>query len=229
MVINEIVDYARKFNTECLILKVDFEKAYDSVDWSFLVYMMKRVGLCSKWIAWMKACVCGGSMSILVNGSLTEEMNIHRGLKQGDLLAPFLFLLFAEGFSGLMRNTVTLNFFEGFKMKDDGIVYSHLQYGDDTLCMGKATVENLWTLKVNYYKSCLLGINVNLDFMEMACNFLNCSQGSFSFRYLGLPVGGNPGRVATWDPLLEQLTKRLYSWGICILASVVESSYLTQF
>jgi len=242
LVINEIVDYAKKFNKECLILKVDFEKAYDSIDWSFLVYMMKRVGLCSKWIAWMKACVCGGSMSILVNGSPTEEINIHRGLKQGDLLASFLFLLVAEGFSGLMRNTVTLNFFEGFKMKEEGIVYSHLQYVDDTLCMRKATVENLWTLKallrgfemvsrlkVDFYKSCLMGINVNPDFMEMTCNFLNCSQGSFPFRYLGLPVGGNPGRVATWDPLLEQLTKRLYSWGICILASVVESSYLTQF
>jgi len=45
MVINEIVDFARKFK-ECLILKVDFEKTYDSVDWGFLVYMMKRLGLC---------------------------------------------------------------------------------------------------------------------------------------------------------------------------------------
>jgi len=79
------------------------------VDWSFLVYMMKRVGMCSKWISWIKACVCGGSMSILVNGSPTEEINIQRGLKQGDPLAPFLFLLVAEGFSGLMRNAERLN------------------------------------------------------------------------------------------------------------------------
>lgn len=62
---------------------MDFEKAYDSVEWSFLEYMMVRVG--------MKACVCGGSMSILVNGTPMEEINIQRGLKQGDPLAPFLF------------------------------------------------------------------------------------------------------------------------------------------
>ena len=58
MVINELVDYAKKSKEEVLILKVDFEKAYDSVDWNFLVYMMTRVGLSPKWISWMKACVC---------------------------------------------------------------------------------------------------------------------------------------------------------------------------
>ena len=56
LVINETVDFAKKSKSECLIFKVDFEKAYDSVDWGFLVYMMERVGMCSKWIAWMKAC-----------------------------------------------------------------------------------------------------------------------------------------------------------------------------
>jgi hypothetical protein len=62
--------------------------------------------MCEKWVAWMKVCVCGGSMSILVNGSHTKEISIHRGLKQGDPLAPFLFLLVAEGFSGMMRKAV---------------------------------------------------------------------------------------------------------------------------
>ena len=114
VVVNEIVDFARKAKVQCLILKVDFEKAYDSVDWGFLEYMMIRVGMCNKWVAWMKACVFGGSMSILVNGSPTEEINIQRGLKQGDPLAPFLFLLVAEGFGGVMRNAVSRNLFQGF-------------------------------------------------------------------------------------------------------------------
>ncbi|KEH35783.1 hypothetical protein MTR_3g102690 [Medicago truncatula] len=47
----------------------------------------------------------------------------------------------------------------------------------------------------------------------MACNFLNCNQRSLPFRYLGLPVGENPGRIATWEPLLEHLAKKLNSWG----------------
>jgi len=178
-----------------------------------------------KWIAWMKVCVCGESMSILVNGSPIEEINIQI-LKQGGPLAPFPFILVAEGFSGLKRNAVRLNLFEGFLVKEKGKVYSHPQYVDDTLYVGRATVENLWTLKallrgfemtsglkVNFYKSCLLGVNVDSDFMVMACNFLNSGQGSFPFKYLGFPVGGKLGRVNTWEPLLDQISKKLSSCG----------------
>jgi len=84
--------------------------------------MLFIVGFCAKWVRWMKVCVFGGSMSILVNGSPTKEINIQRGLKQGDPLAPFLFLLVVEGFSGLMQNVVRLNLFEGFHFKREGMV-----------------------------------------------------------------------------------------------------------
>lgn len=165
-------------------------------------------------------------MSILVNGSPTEEICIQRGLKQGDPLAPFLFLLVAEGFSGLMRNAVDRNLFEGFPLGDGGLVISHLQYADDTLCIGKPTVENLWAmksilrgfemvsgLKINFFKSSLIGVNVDSGFMDMACNFLNCSAGSIPFKYLGLPVGANSRSMSTWEPLLENLSGRLNTWG----------------
>lgn len=49
--------------------------------------------------------------------------------------------------------------------------------------------------------------------MDMACEFLNCSEGSLPFNYLGLPVGANPGRALTWQPLLDLLSRRLNNWG----------------
>lgn len=223
---NEVIDLVKRSNREYLILKVDFEKAYDSVDWGFLEYMLRSCSFCNKWIGWMKSCVFEGSMSILVNGSLTEEINIQKGLKQGDPLAPFLFLLIAEGFSGLMRNAVERNLFKGFEIKPGGINITHLQYADDTLCIGEATVDNLWTLKallwrfelvsglkVNFHKSCLIGIIVDAEFMGMASNSLNCSVGSIPFIYLGLSVGANPRKVETWEPMVDQLRRRLLSWG----------------
>jgi hypothetical protein len=173
----------------------------------------------------MKVCVFAGNLSVLVNGSPTSEINIQRGLKQGDPLAPFLFLLVAEGFAGLMRSAVEKNLFKGFGV-GGGLVISHLQYADDTICLGEASWNNLRCLKailrgfelcsglkVNFWKSCLMGINVPLSFMDTACNFLNCKQGSIPFSYLGLPVGANPRRGATWDPLIDHLKKRLQSWG----------------
>lgn len=52
-------------------------------------------------------------------------------------------------------------------------------------------------LKVNFSKSCLLGINVSGDFMEMACNFFNCTEGTLPFKYMGLQIGANPRRMST--------------------------------
>jgi len=100
--VNEIIDVARKKNKECLIFKVDFEKAYDFVSWSFLDYMMQRLGFTDRWRSWIRACVFCGRLSVLVNGCPTEEVNIHSGQKQGDPLAPLLFLLVVEGLSGLV-------------------------------------------------------------------------------------------------------------------------------
>jgi len=68
-------------------------------------------------------------------------------------------------------------------------------------------------LKINFLKSSLIGVNVGDDFMEMACNFLNCSKGSIPFNYLGLPVGANGRSFATWEPLVEKLNRKLNAWG----------------
>jgi hypothetical protein len=153
------------------------------------------------------------------------EVNISRGLKQGDPLAHFLFLLVVEGLGLLMSRAVSLGFFKPFAIKNSGVSVSHLQYADDTLLDGEACVENLWCvkailrwfelmsgLKVNFGKSRLLGVEVDAPFMGVAAKFLNCKLGKFPFIYLGLPVGANPRKEATWDPVIEVLQKRLHSW-----------------
>jgi len=73
LVANETVDYLKKEKKSGVFVKVDFEKAYDSVDWKFLYYMMGRLGFNYKWIKWIKACMELATVSILVNGSPTEE------------------------------------------------------------------------------------------------------------------------------------------------------------
>ncbi|GAU17441.1 hypothetical protein TSUD_233190 [Trifolium subterraneum] len=184
--------------------------------------MLRRFGFSLKWRSWMKACVCGGNLSILVNGSPTEEISIKRGLKQGDPLAPLLFLLVAEGLGGLMRRVVEIARFRPFLVGSGEVPVSLLQYADDTLCIGEATIGNLWALKtvlrgfeiasglkVNFWKSCVIGVNVPSDFLNMASEFLNCRIGITPFKYLGLPVGANSRKMATWEPMLESVRGRL--------------------
>jgi hypothetical protein len=62
---------------------------------------------------------------------------------------------------------------------------------------------------VNFWKSCLIGVNVLEDFLTMATDFLNFRRRSFPFKYLGLPVGANPQKFATWEPMLNVIRGRL--------------------
>ncbi|GAU44056.1 hypothetical protein TSUD_399540 [Trifolium subterraneum] len=194
--VNEIIDLAKKGRKDCLIFKVDFEKAYDSVSWNFLDYMMMRFGFGDKWRGWIKVCVFSGNLYVLVNGCPTEEINIQRGLKQGDPLAPFLFLLVVEGLSGAIRSAEEKNLYTGFKSLKAILRSFELASG----------------LRVNFSKSSIMGVNVSTEFLGVAERFLHCRVGSIPFTYLGLPIGASHRKDATWQPLLDSLARRLGVW-----------------
>lgn len=190
VVINEVVDEANRKKKKCLILKVDFEKANDSVNWNFLNYMMIRLGFCEKWRKWIRACIFSGKCSVLVNGSPIEEVEIQMGLKQGDLLSSFLYLMVAEGLSVMMKNGVSSRISKGYNIGNEGSEISILQYADDTLLVGEASWVNLWVmkavlrnfelvsgLKVNFQKTRVIGVNVDDEFLNLAAEFLNYKQG----------------------------------------------------
>lgn len=67
-------------------------------------------------------------------------------------------------------------------------------------------------LKVNFHKSSLIGINIDESFLSSAAKFLNCRVGGIPFKYLGLPVGANPRKLSTCQPMLDVLLRRLSSW-----------------
>jgi len=79
LITNEVVDEARKSSKELMLFKVDFEKAYDSMDWGYLDAVMRRMSFPFVWRKWMKECVTTTTASILVNGSPTDEFPLQRG------------------------------------------------------------------------------------------------------------------------------------------------------
>lgn len=118
LIANEIVDEARSRKKEVIMFKVDFEKAYDSVDWNFLDFVMLKMGFHDKWRRWIIECLKTSYVSVLVNGSPTKEVRMERGLRQGDPISPFLFLIVAEGFNMLMKKAVDNGKFNGYKFEN---------------------------------------------------------------------------------------------------------------
>jgi hypothetical protein len=225
LILNEIIDLATRRKDSYLFFKVDFEKAYDTVSWRFLDRMMEKMDFSDGWLKWMRACIFNSSMSVLVNGSPTEDFKVGRGLRQGDPLSPFLFLIAAEGLAGLMRRAVLLRKFKGYHVSDN-MQFQMLQFADDTILMGEGTRENLWAiktllrsfelvsgLKINFIKSKLYGVNIAPSFLAAGSAFLSCQSESIPFKFLGIQVGANPRRRATWKPVVENMEKRMSTWS----------------
>src|SRR3954465_14941296 len=73
LVVNEVLDLAKREKRSCVVLKVDFEKAYDRLSWNFVRYIFKRMGFGSRWLRWMECCIFTNSLYVLVNGSATKD------------------------------------------------------------------------------------------------------------------------------------------------------------
>lgn len=167
LIANEVIEEAKRDSKSCLVFKVDFEKAYDSMSWDFLLYMLQRTGFCPKWVKWIEGCLKSASISILVNGSPSAEFIPSRGIRQGDPLAPFLFNVVAEGLNGLLKKAKQENLYKGFQVGRHNVNISILQYANDTIFFGEASMENAIAiktilrvfelasgLKINFAKSC---------------------------------------------------------------------------
>jgi len=144
LVANEVVDDAWECKKDLLLFKVDFEKAYDSIDLRYLDEVMHKMGFPVLWRKSIKECIGTATTSGLVNGSPTDEFPLKRGLRQGDPLSPFLFLLAAEGFNVLMKSISTSQFCHGYKVGLDATtIVSHLQFVDDTLIIADKSWANV--------------------------------------------------------------------------------------
>lgn len=122
-----------KEKEEGVILKLDFEKAYDTVNWEYLFNMMSSFGFQDKWIRWMKVCIQSVRVSVLVNGSPTNEFCPEKGLRQGDPLSPFLFNIVAEGLNILFQRAKALELIKGVVIGLREVNVTHLQFTDDTI------------------------------------------------------------------------------------------------
>ena len=183
------------------------------------------MGFCSKWILWIEGCLKSASVLVLVNGSPTAQFAPQKGLRQGDPLAPLLFNIVAKGLTGLMREAIKKQLYDEFLVGEKSVPVSILQYADNTIFFGEATMQNVKTiksilrafelssgLKINYGKSSFGVLGQSKQWKLQAASYLNCRIMSLPFSYLGIPIGANPRRCGLWDPILRKSETKLSRW-----------------
>ncbi|KAK9064964.1 hypothetical protein SSX86_016347 [Deinandra increscens subsp. villosa] len=183
------------------------------------------MGFPEAWCTWIKGILDSTCASVLVNGSPTYQFKSEKGLRQGDPISPFLFLIVMECLSWLLNKAKELGLIKGISFPIDNMDINHLFFADDALILGEWSRENIQNtarilrifylctgLRINIHKSNLFGIGVQDEEIDGMLEVLGCRRGDFPCVYLGIKVGAKMTRIGNWDMVLDILNKRLTSW-----------------
>jgi hypothetical protein len=134
-----------------VVLKIDFEKAYDKVNWGFLFECYKQKVFNSNWLTWIKKSVAGGTLSVKVNDKVGPYFTSHKGVRQGDLFAPFLFNMAANSLAKMVHLAQSNGLITGLadNLIQNGVAI--LQYADDTILLLQDDVQQAVNLKLLFY------------------------------------------------------------------------------
>ena len=231
LIANETVHWLKKKKNKGILLKLDFQKAYDSVNLESLDIVMEMMGFPTEWRQWMKTCLSTARISILVNGAPCKPFRMRRGLRQGDPLSPYLFVLMTEVLNKILSKAAAAGLFQGVKVGSRAITLTHLQFADDTLIFCEPRMDFLRNIQnvlysfqsfsgltVNYAKSGLIVLGKEIDWAERAANLLRCKLVQLPITYLGVPLGANMRKYSSWQPVLSKIQQRLANWKASCLS-----------
>eukprot|EP00253_Pinus_taeda_P018657 PITA_18657 len=128
-------------------MQLDLEKAYDKLNWAYIRKVLLAYGFDHNWVRWVMALVTTSSFSILLNGSPSKPFNPRRGLRQGDPLSPFLFILMMKGLRLAIRSAKVEGKIQGLKLTENRNALTHQQFVDDTMLLGIPMVREALAYK----------------------------------------------------------------------------------
>ena len=156
IIVQEIVHSfkTRKTKPGLMAIKLDLQKAYDRVNWSFLKAVLLHFGFNETFTGWLMTCVSSVSFEVIVNGRKSECFKLSRELRQGDPLSPYLFILGQEVLSRLIEHEFRLKNVAGIKTSISGPSISHVMYADDIVLFSKASRKDAESLVRTLEKYC---------------------------------------------------------------------------
>lgn len=194
--------------------------------------MMKHLGFHTDWIVLIMHCVCSVSYSVSLNGSNSEWFSPSRGLRQGDPLIPYLFLICAEGFSLLIQDAKDKGKMLGAPIGREKFSVSHLFFADDCILFGDASCEGAEVIQdvikeyemvsgqqVNFDKSLIyFGTNVVSGVQKEIVRLLGVRVASNPEKYLGLPMMVGRRKKWAFANFVDRFRKRIERWSLRYLS-----------
>ena len=195
VILHETIHEMHKKKKNGVILKLDFEKAYDKVKWLFLQQVLRMKGFSTTWCAWINQVITKGSVAIKVNDDVGHYFQMRKGVRQGDPLSPILFNIVVDMLAILIERAKENQQFKGVvpHLINDGLYI--LQYADDTIFFMEHNLEQaknlklllcafeqLSGLKINFHKSKLFCFGETQAVQMEYEQIFGCSQGIFPFQ-----------------------------------------------
>jgi hypothetical protein len=208
-------------------------KAYDRVEWNYLRAIMLKLGFQERWLNIIMGMVTSVSFSVLLNGQKLEKFTPSHGIRQGDPISPYLFLLAAEGLSCLLKSRVQSSSLGGIQVATSAPPVNHLLFAGDSLLFFKANTEGAEEVSLlleTYAKAS--GQRVNKDkssiFFSKGCpevvrtavkNVLNIPNEQLNEKYLGMPSDVGSSKNGAFKYLKDRLWAKIQGWMEKLLSS----------
>ncbi|XP_042958008.1 uncharacterized protein LOC122293496 [Carya illinoinensis] len=216
----------RKRKDGFMLLKLDMSKAYDRIEWCFLHKVMEQMGFSEKWVKLIMFCVQTDSFSILLNEEPKRPIYPTRGLRQGDPISPYLFLLCTEGLILLLDQANSHNQVEGIRVCRGTPKLNHLLFADDVVLFSRVNMqtclnlqhqldiyEKAFSQKVNREKTSMaFSQNVNQPQMDEIMQFWGVHQFQQYDKYLGLPTMVGRGKYQAFSTLKYRVWAKMQGW-----------------
>lgn len=222
--------YHKNKGSKKITIKVDIAKAFDTLSWEFLFSCLEGLQLPTRFLRQLRACICTSNFTVGYNGFVHGYFKGKRGIRQGDPLSPYLFVIAMNCLSHMLNRAERQNIFR-YHSNCSSTKLTHLSFADDLLIFIDGSVSSVQqvlqvlkefeersVLAVSMQKTSFYASGLTTAETDLIQASTGMTLGSLPFRYLGVPLNSRKLSLTNCEPLIHQVKSRLSSWSVKTLS-----------